>query len=97
MRLTRRLSLRRWSRFRLGGAKVDGHAVLDDAVLLEDAVEDFERTAGVDHEIFGDDLEPVAGRFLFENVTVVGNTQAETDTVVGRAVERVGGHGMDRS
>ncbi len=36
--------------------------MLDDFVLLENLVEDVQRAAAIDHEIFGDDFEPVDDR-----------------------------------
>ena len=78
-------------------AEVHGDAVLHDAVLLEDLVEHFERAAAIDHEVFGDDLEPIDDRFLFEDVPVVRNAQADADAEIGVAVERIGGHGERRS
>ena len=41
------------------GAEVHGHAMLDDFIAFEDLVEDLKRTAAVDHEIFGNDFEPI--------------------------------------
>ena len=42
--------------------------MLHDAVLLEDLVEHRERAAAVDHEVLGDDLEPVDDGLLLEDV-----------------------------
>jgi hypothetical protein len=53
------------------GAEVHGHAVLDNFVALENLVENLEGTAAVNHEIFRDDLEPVAGRLAGKDVVVV--------------------------
>ena len=77
---------------RLRRAEVHGDAVLDDAVLLENLVEHFERTAAVDHVVFGDDFEPVDDRLLGEDVVVVRNAQADADTVIGKCVEAIGRH-----
>ena len=69
VRLTSRLSFLRCSRFsRSAEPKYTRHPMLDDAVLLENLVEHFERPATVDHEIFGNDLKPVHDRFLFQDV-----------------------------
>jgi hypothetical protein len=75
------------------GAEVHGDAVLDDAVLLEDFVEDFEGTPGIDHEVLGDDLEPIDDGFLFEDMPVMRYAEADADAVVGLVIEGVGGHG----
>lgn len=75
------------------GAEVHGDAVLDDFVLFEDGVEDFEWPAAVAHVIFGDDFEPVAGGLFGEDMAVVGNAEADADAEVGEAVVFVGGHG----
>ena len=77
---------------RLSGAEVHGDAVLDDAVLFEDLVEDFEGAASVDHVIFGDDLKPVDEGLLGEDVIVVRDAKADSDTVIREAVEAVGWH-----
>ena len=74
------------------GAEIHGDAVLNDAVLLEDGVEDFEGSAAVHHVVFGDDFEPVAGWFLGEDVGVVWDAQADADAEVGEVVESVCGH-----
>ena len=76
----------------IGRAEIHRHAVLDDLVLLEDLVEDFQRPAAVAHVVFGDDLEPVDGRLLAENVVVMRDAQADADAEVGVSVEAVGGH-----
>jgi len=77
---------------RLGRAEVHGDAMLDDFVLFEDLVEDFERAAAVAHEIFADDLEPVAGWFFRKDVRVVRDAKAEAYAEIGEAVETIGGH-----
>ena len=61
------VSLRRLrcSRFeRLGRAEIHGDAVLHDAILLENLVEYLQRTAAIDHVVFGDDFEPVDDRLF---------------------------------
>ncbi len=80
---------------RFGGAEVHGDAVLDDAVLLEDLVEDFKGTAAVHHEIFGDDLEPIDDRLAAQDMAIVRNAQADADAIVLEAVERIGGHSLN--
>ena len=42
--------------------------MLHHAVLLENLVEHVQRAAAIDHEIFGDDLEPVDDRLLLQDV-----------------------------
>jgi hypothetical protein len=53
---------------RSDGAEVHGDAVLHNAILLEDSIERGERPAGVDHEVFRDDFEPVNHRLAGEDV-----------------------------
>ena len=73
-------------------AKIHGDTVLDDFVALENLVEDLERTATIDHEIFGNDFEPVAGGFAGEDVVVVRDAQADADAVSGEIIETIRGH-----
>src|SRR5664279_5369691 len=77
---------------RLRRAKVHRDSMLDDFVLLKNLHEDVERTSAIDHEIFGNDLEPVADRLLFENVVVVRNAQADPDAVLRKPVKAIGWH-----
>jgi hypothetical protein len=66
--------------------------MLDDAVLLENAIEHFERSSAIDHEIFRDDLEPVDDRFLFENVAIVRHAKSDADAVIRLTIKCVRGH-----
>ncbi len=66
--------------------------MLHDAVLIEDAVEDGQGTAAVDHVVFGDDLEPVDDGLLLEDVTVVRNAKADADSIVREPVEAICWH-----
>ena len=77
----------------VGRAKVHRDAVLDDAVLLENPVQDLERLAPIHHEILGNDLEPVDDRFSIENVAVMRHPQADADPVIVESVEAVCRHG----
>jgi hypothetical protein len=77
----------------VGRAEIQGDAVLHDAVLGEDPVEHLEWATAIDHEILGDDLEPVDRGLPAQDVVVVRDAQADADAVVGVAVEWVGGHG----
>ena len=77
----------------VGRAEIHRHAMLHDAVLLEDLIEHFERTAAIDHEIFRDDLEPIDDRLLLQNVPVMRHAQADADAVVGEIVEWICRHG----
>ena len=45
--------------------------MLHDAVLIENPVECGERAAAVNHNVLGDDLEPVHHRFVHEDAPVV--------------------------
>jgi hypothetical protein len=66
--------------------------VLDDLILLQNLIEHLQRTPAIHHEIFRDDLEPCAGRFLRENVPIVRHAQPESDAVVRVSVERIRSH-----
>jgi hypothetical protein len=46
---------------RLCTSEVHGDAMLNDTVLIENLVKDFERTAAVDHVVLRDDFEPIDG------------------------------------
>src|SRR6266852_4433728 len=48
-------------------AEVHGHAVLHHFVLLQDLIEDVQRPPAIDHEILGNNLEPVAHRLARKN------------------------------
>ncbi len=77
---------------RLNRAEVHGHAVLHDAVLLQNLVQYVQRAAAIDHEIFGDDFEPVDDRLLLQDVVVVRHPQPDPDAVLGETIEAVGWH-----
>jgi hypothetical protein len=66
--------------------------MLYDAVLIKDAVEDGERTATVDHVVFGDNFEPIDDGFFIEDVTVVRNAEADTNSVVREPIEAICWH-----
>ena len=53
---------------RLRGAEVHRYAVLHDTVLIEYLIQHLQWTTAVHHVVFGDDLEPVDDRLLFEDV-----------------------------
>ncbi len=76
----------------VGRSEIHRYAVLDDAVLLQDLVEHFERTPAIDHEILRDDLEPVDDRLLSENVPVMRDPQTDADSVFGEIVEGICRH-----
>jgi hypothetical protein len=59
----------RWSR--LSGStepKVHRHTVLHDAILVEDLVQHVQRTTAINHEVLGDDFEPVNGGLFVERM-----------------------------
>lgn len=78
----------------IGRAEVHAHAVLNDFVLLEDLVEDLERTAAVAHVVFGNDLEPVDLGFLAENMLVVRHAKANADSQICVVVKAICGHSL---
>ena len=80
----------------IGRTEIHSHAVLDDAVLLQNLIEHFERPSAIDHEIFRDDLEPIDNRFLGKNVSVMRHAQTDADSVFGEIIECVSRHVRDR-
>lgn len=66
--------------------------MLDDPVLFEDGVEDFQRSSTIDKEIFGDDFEPIHHRLFLKDMPVVRDPEADSDSVVCPAVEGIGWH-----
>ena len=76
----------------IGRAEVNRYPVLDDTVLFEDLIENFQRPASLDHEILRDDLEPVDDGFAREDVVVVRNSQADSDTVILKSIEAITRH-----
>ncbi len=75
-------------------AKIHRHAVLHDAILLENLVEHFERTSAINHEIFRDDLKPIDDRLLFQDVAVMRHAQADSDAVVVEILKWIGGRDL---
>ena len=72
--------------------KIDS-TVLDDPVLFQIESEDFEWTPAIDHEVFGDDFEPIhVDWFLLENMPIVRHAETNSDFVVRVAVEGVCRH-----
>ena len=78
------------------GAEVHGDAMLDDSILFEDSIERGQWTAGIDHEVFRDDLEPVHDRLAGEDVLVVRNAETDSDAVILVRIETIAGHGAPR-
>src|SRR6202140_266819 len=72
--------------------EIHGHAVLHDLVLLQDLIQDAPRASAIDHEIFGNNLEPVAHRLARQDVVVVRGAQANADTVFGKSVKAIRRH-----
>ena len=59
------------------------HAVHDDRVSLGNLIEHVARSAAGVHEVFRNDLEPVDGWMVLENVRVMNAAQPDTQTEVG--------------
>src|ERR1044071_2742563 len=79
----------------LGRAEIHGHAVLNHAISFEDLIEDRLRASAPGHEFVRDDLEPINHGFAFENVPVMRNSQPDSDSVFGEAVEGICRHGEE--
>ena len=77
---------------RIGGTEVHRHAVLDNAILLQNLVEDVKRSSCIDHEIFRDDLKPIDRRLLRQDMLVVGDAKANANAVVGEVIEAIRRH-----
>ena len=74
---------------RLNRSEIHRNAVLDHSILFQYLIEKMQRASALEHEIFGDDFEPVDDRFLFQNVLVVRDAQPDTYAVVGKPVESI--------
>src|ERR1700679_3597364 len=77
---------------RLGGSEIHRDAMLHHAVLLQDSIEDRERTPAIDHVIFRNDLEPIDHRLALQNVLVMRNAQSNPNAVLGMSVKSIGRH-----
>jgi hypothetical protein len=67
--------------------------MLNDVVLLENLIEDVQRTSTVDHVVLGDDLEPADYRLLAEDVIVMRNAETDPHSEIFVAVKAIGCHG----
>ena len=52
-----------------------------------------ERPSAIDHVVFRDDLEPVHHWLSCQDVLIVRNAKADSDSVVGKTVEAICRHG----
>jgi hypothetical protein len=64
-------------------------AVQYDRIIGADALQRGERAAAVDHEIFGNDFEPVDTRLSFEDILVVDWSQPKAETERRRFLHRL--------
>ena len=76
----------------LGRAEIHRNAVLHHSVLLQNLIQDAQRPPAIDHEIFGDDLEPIHHGLARKNVVVVRRAQADPDSVIRETVKSIGWH-----
>src|SRR5580692_9699326 len=74
------------------GTEVHRDAVLHHLVLFQNLIEDAQRAAAIDHEIFGYDFEPLYYRLAREDVVIVRGAQTDPDSVVRVAVKPIGRH-----
>ena len=72
------------------GAEVHRYTVLHHSVLVENLIEHVQGAAGIDHEIFGDDFEPVHYRFTRKDVPIMGNTQTNSYAMTAECIKAVG-------
>ena len=61
-------------------------------VLLKDLIEDLHGPAAIDHEILGNDFEPVDHRLAAQNMLVMRRAQPDADSVLGKIIKLVGAH-----
>jgi hypothetical protein len=73
-------------------AEVHRDSVLDDLVLIENAVKHRQRPAAIHHVVFGDDLKPVDFTFAREDVIVMRDAQTDSNTVIREGIEAIGRH-----
>ena len=75
-------------------AEIHRYPVLDDMILFEDRIENFQGPAPVDHEILGNDLKPIDDRLFRENVPVMWDAQADPYAVFCESVEGICRHNL---
>ena len=75
-------------------AEIHRYPVLDDMILFEDRIENFQGPAPVDHEILGNDLKPIDDRLFREDVPVMWHPQADPDAVFCESVEGICRHNL---
>src|SRR6266404_6101946 len=68
-------------------AEVHGDAVLHDAILIENLIENAQGPSAADHKILGNDFEPVHNRFAGQDMVVVRGAQTDPDAVVRESIE----------
>jgi hypothetical protein len=68
------------------------NAMLNDSILIENLIEDLQRSATVDHVVFRNDLKPIHHRLLRQDVIVVPHSQTNSHAVVGISIETIGRH-----
>src|SRR3954447_6693822 len=80
----------------IGRAEIHRHAMLHDLVLLENLVEYLQRPARVDHVVFADDLKPVDGGLVAQDVIVMRDAQTDADPKIGEPIKPIRGHEQPR-
>src|SRR5712672_1758716 len=83
----------------LRGAEVHRNAVLHHLVLLQYLVQNPQRPSAIDHEILGNNLEPVAHGLARQNMIVVRRAQSNPNPVLREPVKSICRHsrGLQRS
>src|SRR3984957_4500190 len=77
--------------------KIHGNAMLHHFVLLQNLIEDAQRSPAIDHEVLGDYFEPIHNRFARQNVIVMRCAQTNADSIVRKIVKSICGHSLLRS
>src|SRR5260370_10081893 len=75
-----------------GRTEIHRNSVLHDSVLFQYLIEDVERASPVNHEVFGNDFEPVYDRLSSQDVIVVRSAQTNPNPIIGEVVESICSH-----
>ena len=93
MRCTKSFKRRKCSRLGFScRTKIHRNAVLHDFVLIQDLIQDTQRSSAINHEVFGYYFEPIHDRFAREDMMIMRSAQSYTDPVIRLAVKSIGRH-----
>ncbi len=66
--------------------------MLYDFVLIEDLIQNVQRSAAVNHEILRDDFKPVDNGFARKNMLVVRSPQSNPNPVIRKRIKAIRSH-----